>query len=64
MVKWHHTDELEIMVFGRHEIRQTGQAEYVWLQPHAGWESGDYRVDVYTGDETMTQLAMGRYSVE
>jgi len=64
MVKWYRTDQPKIMVFKRHAIRQSGEAEYVWLQPRAGWESGDYRVDVYSGDEAMTQLAMGRYSVE
>ena len=64
MVKWYRTDEPKIMVFKRHSIGQRGEPEYVWLQPRAGWESGDYRVDVYTGDEAMTQLAMGRYSIE
>ena len=64
MVKWYRTDEPKVMVFKRHRIRAGSEGDYVWLQPRAGWESGDYRVDVYTGDEAMTQLAMGRYSVE
>jgi hypothetical protein len=63
LVKWYRTDEPQIMLFKRHNIGSGREADYVWLEPGAGWQSGDYQVDIYTGDEAMDRLAAGRYSV-
>jgi len=63
MVKWYRTDEPQIMLFKRHNVGSGREAEHVWLVPGAGWQSGDYQVDIYTGDEAMDRLAAGRYSV-
>jgi hypothetical protein len=63
MVKWYRTDEPKIMLFKRHSISSGREADYVWLEPSAGWQSGEYQVDIYTGDEAMNRLAVGRYSV-
>jgi hypothetical protein len=51
------------MLFKRHSISSGREADYVWLEPSAGWQSGEYQVDIYTGDEAMNRLAVGRYSV-
>jgi len=63
MVKWYRTDEPKILLFKRHSIRSASEADYVWLAPSAGWQSGEYQVGIYTGDEAMSTIAVGRYSV-
>ena len=35
-----------------------------WLEKGKGWPSGEYRVEIYSGDDSLEQLAFGRYAVD
>ena len=64
MVKWYRRDDPAILLFQRYPVVPGDDRGYVWLAPDAGWEPGQYQVGVYTGDEAVTLVASGRYSVE
>ncbi len=63
MVKWYRRDRPEILLFQRYSVVPGDPNGYVWLSRDA-WEPGQYKVSVYTGDETMTALASGHYWVQ
>jgi hypothetical protein len=64
MVKWFRTDEPEILLFGRYPITPGQEFSWVWLEKREGWDPGRYQVDVFSGDEAMTPIARGHYTVE
>jgi hypothetical protein len=64
MVKWYRRDDPRILLFQRYPVVPGDDRGYVWLDPGAGWEPGQYEVGVYTGDEAVTLVASGRYAVE
>lgn len=64
MVKWYRRDNPEILLLQRYPIVAGDQYGHVWLEPNRGWEQGQYKVDIYAGDETMGLLASGNYSVQ
>jgi len=63
MVKWYRRDRPEILLFQRYPIVPGDPRGHVWLRPAAGWEPGQYKVDVFTGDESLTPVASGHYRV-
>lgn len=63
MVKWYRRDRPEILLFQRYAVVPGDPRGHVWLSPAEGWEPGQYKVDIYTGDETMTPVASGHYRV-
>jgi hypothetical protein len=64
MVKWYRRDDPEILLFQRYPVVPGDDHGHVWLDPGAGWEPGQYQVGVYSGDESVTLVASGRYAVE
>ena len=64
MVKWYRRDHPEILLLQRYPIVVGDEYGHVWLEPNRGWEQGQYKVDVYSGDETMALVASGNYSVQ
>jgi hypothetical protein len=64
MVKWYRRDHPEILLLQRYPIVAGDQYGHVWLEPNRGWEQGQYKVDIYSGDEAMGLLASGNYSVQ
>jgi hypothetical protein len=64
MVKWYRVDEPEIVLFRRHSVTPGDQRGFVWVEQSAGWQSGHYQVDIFSGDASMDRLAFGRYEVE
>jgi hypothetical protein len=64
MVKWFRTDKPEILLFGRYAIAQNQEYSWVWLEKREGWDQGHYQVDVFSGDEAMTPIARGQFTVE
>ena len=63
MVKWYRRDHPEILLLQRYPIIAGVQYGHVWLEPERGWEQGQYKVDVYSGDDSMALVASGNYSV-
>jgi hypothetical protein len=63
-VKWTRVDDPKIMLFNHYPIRPEQDFNYVWLRPKEGWEPGEYQVNFYSADDTMTPLAEGRYVID
>ncbi|MDH3520945.1 MAG: hypothetical protein OEM49_10865 [Myxococcales bacterium] len=64
MIKWYRRDRPQILLFERYPIRPGDAYGYVWLYPKGGWEPGEYQVNVYAADESVTSLATGSYTVQ
>lgn len=64
LVKWYRRDDPRILLLQRYPIVRRDATGYVWFRPDGRWDPGQYQVDVYTGDEAMTLLATGHYSVQ
>ncbi len=62
MVKWYRRDRPVILLFERYSIVPGDPSGYVWLSRR--WEPGQYKVSIYSGDETMNPLASGNYWVQ
>ncbi len=63
-VKWTRLDDPKIMLFNHYPIRPSSAHNYVWLEPEDGWDAGEYQVNFYTADDTLTPLSWGRYQIE
>lgn len=63
MMKWYRSDPPQILLFERYPIQPGNAHGYVWLQPRGDWEPGQYHVDIYAADESVTRLARGRYTI-
>jgi len=63
-VKWVRLDDPKIMLFNHYPIRAEADTNYVWLEPGDGWEKGEYQVNFYTADESLSPLSGGRYFVD
>ena len=63
-VKWVRLDDPKIMLFNHYPIRSGADFNYVWLEPGDGWEKGEYQVDFYTADESLSPLSGGRYLID
>ncbi len=63
-VKWTRVDDPKIMLFNHYPIRPEEDFNYVWLSPKEGWEPGEYQVNFYSADDTLTPLAEGRYVID
>jgi hypothetical protein len=64
MVKWFRTDKPEILLFGRYPVTPDQEFSWVWLEKREGWDHGRYQVDVFSGNEAMTPIARGQFTVE
>jgi hypothetical protein len=64
LVKWYRRDRSEILLLQRYPIVAGDDYGHVWLEPDRGWEQGNYKVDIYSGDESMALLASGNYRVQ
>jgi len=64
MVKWSRTDQPDILVFSRYSITPDQEFSWVWLEKNEGWDVGRYQVDIFSGDEAMTPIARGGFTVE
>jgi len=64
MLKWFRVDEPQLMLFRRFKIVVGRDAGWIWVDGEHEWDPGDYQVDIYSGDEEMTRLGVGRYVVE
>ena len=63
-VKWTRVDDREVMLFDTYPIRANEDFNWVYLEPKAGWEPGEYSVDFYSTDESMSPLAGGNYQMK
>lgn len=63
-MKWSRTDDPEILLLARKNIRPEDAYGFVYRRRGPGWTPGAYRVDVFGGDESMPLLASGRYVIE
>lgn len=64
MIKWYRRDQPKILLFQRYSIVPGEPHGFVWHRPSGGWEQGQYEVSIYSGDEAMTPLASGNYTVQ
>jgi hypothetical protein len=63
-VKWTRVDDPKIMLFNHYPIRSDEEFNYVWLNPTGGWDAGEYEVNFYVADDSLTPLAGGRYVID
>jgi hypothetical protein len=63
LVKWFHPDSAQIYLLESHLVNQQSDYGWVWLKPASGWEPGDYRVEIYSGDKEMQILSVGEYEI-
>jgi hypothetical protein len=63
-VKWVRLDDPKIILFNHYPIRSEAEFNYVWLEPSEGWEKGEYQVNFYTADESLSPLSGGRYLID
>lgn len=64
LAKWIRVADGEIMLFKRHRLRPAADSSYVYLDaPSRGWRPGEYRVDFYRADESLSWLASGSHRV-
>lgn len=63
-VKWTRVDDPKIMLFNHYPIKANADTNYVWMRPKEGWDPGEYRVDFYTADDTLTPIAGGWYMID
>ncbi len=62
LVKWHHVDTPKLLVFRQHPINKKSRLNFVWMSQPEGWESGRYRVEIFSPDGSV-KLAAGDYIV-
>ncbi len=63
VVHWYHSGDPELLLFDRYLVKPGDEFSYVWLERPRGWEPGEYRVEVYSGDEELRALAVGSYRI-
>jgi len=63
-LKWYRTDEPQMLMLDRLRIVPEDPHSWVWIRRSEDWDAGEYQVDVYSGDEAMDRIAVGRYRVE
>ena len=63
LVKWYYSDTNEILSFKRFPINTESTKHYVWLDNQLGWVTGNYKVEVYSTDESLNLLSSGNYYV-
>lgn len=63
-VKWTRVDDPKILLFNHYPIKSDAETNYVWMRPEDGWDPGEYRVDFYTADDSLTPIAGGWYVVD
>ena len=63
MIKWARADRPEILALRRHDLQGDRDWSSFFMFRPRGFSPGEYRVTVYTGDEAMSPLAMGTFSV-
>lgn len=60
--RWTHIDTGKILLYNRYNISAMSHKNHIWLQ-QSDWESGYYRVEIYTDDEFMSKIANGAFHV-
>ncbi len=63
-VKWMRLDRAEILLLKRQSVDTSPRSGWVALERAGAWKQGTYQVTVYTGDEAVTPIAEGRYTVQ
>ena len=63
-VKWTRNSDNQVMLFDRYPIRSEEDYNWVYLEPEAGWEKGDYTVSFISDDEEMSLLGTGGFVAE
>jgi hypothetical protein len=63
MIKWARADRPQILALRRHDLQGDRDWSSFFMFRPRGFAPGEYRVTVYTGDEAMSTLAMGTFSV-
>ena len=63
-VKWYRADDPEIMLFDQYPVEREAEESFVWMDRPEGWPEGEYRVEVYSGDEDLRKLSTGRYYID
>jgi hypothetical protein len=63
MIKWLRRDEPALLLFCHYDVPPGEELGRVWLEPSGGWQPGDYRVEVFSGDEALELLASGGFGV-
>ena len=63
LVKWYHADSGRVVLFKQFEI-SAGDSNYIWIDNNNGFEAGNYRVEIYRVNETLSLLSSGEYRVE
>ncbi|MCP4430531.1 MAG: hypothetical protein GY806_06095 [Gammaproteobacteria bacterium] len=63
LVKWYYSDTNEILSFKRFSVNPESSKNYVWLDNQLGWVRGNYKVEIYSTDESLNLLSYGNYYV-
>jgi hypothetical protein len=63
-LKWYRTDEPQMLMLDRLRVVPEDPHGWVWIRRSEDWDAGQYQVDVYSGDEAMDRIAVGRYRVK
>lgn len=63
MVKWYRSDGPELLLFRHYLLTPDDDFSWVWLGRPNGWSPGQYRVDVFSGDESVERMASGHFLV-
>ncbi len=64
MVHWYRIDQRENLLFDQYQVSPSDDYSYVWLKSPAGrWAPGEYRVQFFTADESLSPIATGTYHI-
>ena len=61
--RWHNTDTGTIMYFGRQPVMPYVDNTYIWLKKD-NWPEGNYQVDVFQENSSLTPLASGKFQID
>jgi hypothetical protein len=62
-VSWSRIEDGESLLINTMAMDPTLPRNNVWLENPAGWQPGNYRVAIYSGDEQLTLLSSGQFQV-
>jgi hypothetical protein len=63
LVSWSRIEDGEILLLNTMAMDPELSRNNVWLESPTGWEPGNYRVAIYSGDEQLNLLSSGQFQV-
>jgi hypothetical protein len=63
LVSWSRIEDGELLLLNTMAMDPTAPRNNVWLEYPWGWQPGNYRVAIYSGDEQLSLLSSGEFRV-